>query len=73
MKALKVIGIVTLGAAAGMVVANVLTNGAVGEAVSGVIDSMKEKFMDKGQQVVETVADVTDGIADIADSVTEGI
>ena len=69
MKALKVIGIVTLGAAAGMFVANLLTDGAVGTAVSEVVASVKEKFMDKGQEAVEAVEDVVDIVDDVAENI----
>ena len=64
MSAMKTALIAGAGIAAGMVVANYLTDGAVFEAASDVIASVKDRFVGKAQDAVEVVADAAETVAE---------
>ena len=62
MKVLKTVAIITVGAAAGLLIANKLTDGAVKEAMSEIYHNI----VDKGEATVDAVAD---GAMNVAEAV----
>ena len=54
--------------AAGMVIANYLTNGAVMEAVTGVVAGVKNSISDNAGDVVDVITDTTESVVSSADA-----
>ena len=69
----KTILVVGASVAAGMAIANYLTDGAVIDATSNVFNTVKDKVMNKGADVAETVGEVADDLADIASDIGDGV
>ena len=65
MKVLKTIAVITVGAAAGMLIANKLTDGAVVDALT----DLYHTIVDKGEAAVEAVAETAEAVTDAAGAV----
>ena len=70
---LKTIVIVGTGVAAGMVVANYLTKGAVMDAVSDVAGNVKDRFFSGASKVIEVGNDVADDVVEVTENIAESL
>lgn len=74
MKKMKVVALVGIGAAVGIVAANVVTHGTVFEAIKECAGDIKEKIIPTAASTVaETAATTAEAAADTAETIAEKI
>ena len=73
MSKMKNVIIIGAGVAAGMVVANYLTDGAVFSAAGNVIGNVKDKVITRGAAAAETVTDIAEDLGDVAADIADGV
>lgn len=67
----KTVVVVGTSVAAGMVVSNYLTNGAVLEAATEVVNNVKDRFFTKSNAAIEVVGEVVESAGDAVREATE--